>query len=47
MVEEVDRLRGRVKELERKVMEKETPKTFVVTNHPEVYIYKLVSRPVL
>ena len=37
MVEEVDRLRGRVEELGRKVMEQESLKTFVVPNHPDVY----------
>ena len=37
MGEEVDRLRSRVEELERKVMEQESLKTFVVTNHPDVY----------
>ena len=37
MVEEVDRLPGRVEELERKVMGQESLKTFMVANHPDVY----------
>lgn len=37
IVEEADCLCGKVTELERKVIEQETLKTFVVTNHPEVY----------